>query len=66
MTISTLILAAFLSSAQLVSLDAKEMDPSDFFRFMGQLANINVVRDNFKSRSSSTALPANVRDWVLC
>ena len=38
-----LILAAFLSSAQLVSLDAKEMDLSDFFRFMGQLANINVV-----------------------
>lgn len=43
MTLSTLILAGLLSSAQLVSLDAKEMDLNDFFRLMGQLANINVV-----------------------
>lgn len=43
MTISSLILATFLASAQLVSLDTREMDLSDFFRLMGRLANMNVV-----------------------
>jgi type IV pilus assembly protein PilQ len=42
MTTSTLILATFLS-AQLVSLDIAEMDLSDFIRFMGKTANMNVV-----------------------
>src|SRR6267142_1086255 len=42
MTIPTLILAAVLS-AQLVSLDVKEMDLSDFARFMAETANMNVV-----------------------
>jgi len=42
MTTSTLILATFLS-AQLVSLDIAEMDLSDFIRFMGKTANVNVV-----------------------
>jgi type IV pilus assembly protein PilQ len=42
MTTSTLILAAFLS-AQLVSLDIAEMDLSDFIRYMGKTANMNVV-----------------------
>lgn len=43
MTISTLILAAFSASAQLVSLDTREMDLSDFFRLMANMANMNVV-----------------------
>jgi type II secretory pathway component HofQ len=43
MTISTLILAAFLSSAQLITIDARDMDLGDFLRFMGTVANMNVV-----------------------
>ena len=43
MTIPTLILAAFLGSAQLMSLDTREMDLSDFFRLMANIANMNVV-----------------------
>ena len=43
MTISTFILAAFFASAQLVSLDTREMDLSDFFRLMANMANMNVV-----------------------
>src|SRR5437016_12061586 len=42
MTTSTLILTALLS-AQLVSLDVKEMDLSDFVRFIAETANMNVV-----------------------
>ncbi|PYS28855.1 MAG: hypothetical protein DMG11_11250 [Acidobacteria bacterium] len=42
MTTSTLILAALLS-AQLVSLDIKEMDLSEFIRFIGQAAGMNVI-----------------------
>src|SRR5260370_36353552 len=43
MTISTLILAAFLASAQFVSIDARDMDLGDFLRFMANIANMNVV-----------------------
>ena len=43
MPIPTLILTAFLASAQLVTLDARDMDLGDFFRFMGSAANMNVV-----------------------
>jgi len=43
MTISTLALAAFLASAQLVSVDARDMDLTDFFRFMAEAANVNIV-----------------------
>jgi type IV pilus assembly protein PilQ len=43
MAISTLLLAAFLSSAQLVSIDEKDMALSDFFRLIGKVANVNVV-----------------------
>jgi type IV pilus assembly protein PilQ len=43
MAISTLFFAAFLSSAQLLSIDAKDMDLSDFFRLIGKAANVNVV-----------------------
>jgi type IV pilus assembly protein PilQ len=43
MTIPALILTAFLASAQLVTLDARDMDLGDFFRFMGSAANLNVV-----------------------
>src|SRR5688572_15986551 len=42
MTIPTLILATFLS-AQLVSLDATEMELSEVFRFVAKAANMNVV-----------------------
>jgi len=42
MTISTLTLAAFLA-AQLVSVDARDMDLTDFFRFMAEAANVNLV-----------------------
>ena len=42
MTISTLILATFLS-AQLVTVDVTEMELSDFFRFVARAANMNVV-----------------------
>src|SRR5712691_11151377 len=44
MTISALILAALLfSSAQFVSIDARDMDLGDFLRFMANIANMNVV-----------------------
>jgi type IV pilus assembly protein PilQ len=43
MTISTLILGGFFVSAQLVSLDTRDMDLSDFFRLMAKMANMNVV-----------------------
>jgi type IV pilus assembly protein PilQ len=43
MTISTLILTSFLASAQLVSLDARDMDLGDFLRFMANAADMNVV-----------------------
>ena len=43
MTISSLVLAALLASSQLVSLDTREMDLSDFFRLIGNIANMNVV-----------------------
>jgi type IV pilus assembly protein PilQ len=43
MTISSLVLVAFLGSAQLVSIDTNEMDLSDFFRLIGKTANMNVV-----------------------
>jgi type IV pilus assembly protein PilQ len=43
MTISTLTLAAFLASAQLVSIDARDIDLSDFFRFMADAGNVNIV-----------------------
>jgi type IV pilus assembly protein PilQ len=43
MAIPAFILTAFLASAQLVTLDARDMDLGDFFRFMGSAANINVV-----------------------
>ena len=43
MTISIFILSGFLASAQLVSLDTREMDLSDFFRLMANMANRNVV-----------------------
>src|SRR5207244_4010662 len=43
MTISTFVLAAFFASAQLVSLDTREMDLSDFFRLMAKMAFRNVV-----------------------
>ena len=42
MTITTLILATFLS-AQLVSLDTTEMDMSDFLRLIAKTANLNLV-----------------------
>jgi type IV pilus assembly protein PilQ len=43
MTISTVILAAFLASAQLISIDTRDMDLSDFFRLIANTANMNVV-----------------------
>lgn len=43
MAVSTLILAAFFASAQLVSIDTRDMDLSDFFRLMANIANMNVV-----------------------
>ena len=43
MTISTLILTALLAQAQLITLDARDMDLGDFLRFMGQVADMNVV-----------------------
>ena len=47
MGIPALILTAFLASAQasaqLVTLDARDMDLGEFFRFMGSAANMNVV-----------------------
>src|SRR6266581_1838123 len=41
--ISSLIFAAFLSSAQMISIDAKDLDLGDFFRLIANAANINVV-----------------------
>jgi type IV pilus assembly protein PilQ len=43
MTISSLLLAAFLASFQVVSIDTKEMDLGDFLRFMASAANMNIV-----------------------
>jgi len=43
MAISTLTLAAFLASVQLVSIDARNMELSDFFRLMAETANVNIV-----------------------
>ena len=43
MTLSSLMLATFLASAQLVSIDSKEMDLSDFFRLMAKIADMNIV-----------------------
>jgi len=43
MAIPAFILTAFLASAQLVTLDARDMDLGDFFRFMASAANLNVV-----------------------
>ena len=43
MAISSFIVAAFL--AQMVSLDATDMELSDFLRFMAKAANMNVVID---------------------
>src|SRR6476646_9944937 len=43
MTISTLTLGAFLASAQLVSIDARDINLSDFFRFMADVADVNIV-----------------------
>lgn len=43
MTISSLILGAFFAAAQLVSIDAKEMDLSDFLRLMAMMGNMNIV-----------------------
>src|SRR2546429_8662948 len=43
MTISTLILTALLAQAQLITLDARDMDLGDFLRFMGNVAGMNVV-----------------------
>jgi type IV pilus assembly protein PilQ len=43
MTVPALILAVFLGSAQLISLDTKDMDLSDFCRLMANIANINLV-----------------------
>ena len=43
MTIGILFLAGFFASAQLISLDARDMDMSDFFRLIANVGNINVV-----------------------
>jgi len=43
MTISILILAAFLASPQVISIDTKDTDLTDFFRFMASAANMNIV-----------------------
>jgi type IV pilus assembly protein PilQ len=43
MPLTNLIFGAFFASAQLVSLDSREMDLSDFFRLMANIANMNVV-----------------------
>src|SRR5207249_5648838 len=43
MAVPALILTVFLASAQLVTLDARDMDLGDFFRFMASAANLNVV-----------------------
>src|SRR5437660_5368076 len=41
--ISILVLGAFLGSAQMVSIDARDLDLGDFFRLIANVANINVV-----------------------
>lgn len=43
MTISILILAALLGLPQVVTIDSKEMDLGDFFRFVASAANMNIV-----------------------
>src|SRR5262245_27540384 len=43
MAMPTLILTALLAQAQLITLDARDMDLGDFLRFMGQVADLNVV-----------------------
>jgi type II secretory pathway component HofQ len=40
---TTLILVGFLASAQFVSLDARDMDVTDFFRLIADIAKMNVV-----------------------
>ena len=40
---TTLFLTAFFVSAQLITLDARDMDLGDFLRFMGNVAGMNVV-----------------------
>ena len=42
-TMTTLFLTSFLVSAQLITLDARDMDLGDFLRFMGNVAGMNVV-----------------------
>lgn len=42
-TILNLFFAGFLGSVQLVSLDTKDMELSDFFRLMANIANLDVV-----------------------
>jgi len=42
-TMTTLFLTAFFVSAQLITLDARDMDLGDFLRFMGNVAGMNVV-----------------------
>src|SRR2546422_10101424 len=43
MAISTFILTAFVAQTQLITLDARDMDLGDFLRFMGNVAELNVV-----------------------
>ena len=43
MTISGFVLGAFFASAQLVSLDTRDLDLGDFFRLMANAANMNIV-----------------------
>jgi type IV pilus assembly protein PilQ len=43
MTISTLIFSVFLASAQLISVNARDMELSDFFRLMADMLNTNIV-----------------------
>ena len=40
---TTFIFMALLASSQLISLEVKDMDASDFFRLMANIGNINVV-----------------------
>src|SRR5437764_6064491 len=40
---TTLFLTAFFVFAQLITLDARDMDLGDFLRFMGNVADLNVV-----------------------
>jgi type IV pilus assembly protein PilQ len=43
MAFSALALAVLIASAQVVSLDVRDMDLSDFLRFMANTANLNLV-----------------------